>query len=247
MIAICILTKNCGKTLGSTLESVSSFPEVIILDNGSTDETLEVAASFHNVKIHRTPFLGFGRLRNLAAKLASFDWILALDSDETLSFALVQEIRSLALANPCEVYSLPRHNYYNGKRIRGCGWDPQRVFRLYHRRQTSFKEMQVHESLQTEGCKKVFLNAPIHHIPYRNIDEFLSKMQHYSTLFADQHKGQKSSSLIKAVAHGVFAFFSSYLLKRGFLDGKEGLIISLYNGNTALYKYLKLAEFSRSK
>lgn len=243
MISICILTKNAAMTLKSTLDSVASFPEVILLDNGSTDETLTIAATYPNVKIHTSPFIGFGALRNKAAKLASHDWILCIDSDEVLSPPLLAELSQLHL-NEETAYVFPRHNYYNGKRIRGCGWDPEFVARLYHREKGRFSDAQVHESLIASQSHR--LASPLIHTPYRTTAEFLAKMQHYSTLFAAQYQGKRKSSFGKACAHAVYAFIRSYVFKRGIFCGAEGFIISVYNANTTFYKYLKLAEANRN-
>lgn len=239
MISVCILTKNGSATLRATLDSVQTFPEVVLLDNGSTDNTPEIGKSYPNVRIHHSPFIGFGPLRNLAASLASHDWILALDSDEVLSAPLIQTLTTLEL-NPELAYVLPRHNFYNGKRIRGCGWDPEHVARLYHREKHRYSDHQVHESLIADKLHR--LPYPLLHTPYRSTADFLAKMQHYSTLFAQQNRGKKSSSLTKALIHGLFAFIRSYFFKRGIFCGAEGFIISLYNANTAFYKYLKLSE-----
>jgi glycosyltransferase involved in cell wall biosynthesis len=241
VISVCILTKNAGATLRTTLESVRSFDEVILLDNGSTDDTLTIAKTFANVKVCISPFIGFGPLRNVAAEFARNDWILALDSDEILSSALTEEIKSLQFT-PQIAYSFPRHNYYNGKRIKGCGWDKEYVARLYHRKFAKFSPSQVHESL--EALQFVKTRFPLLHTPYRSTADFLAKMQHYSTLFAEQYKGKKHSSFATAMGHALFAFFRSYILKRGIFCGKGGFLISLYNANTALYKYLKLNELN---
>ena len=245
MISVCILTKNSSATLAKTLGSLSSFPEVLVLDNGSQDSTLEVARSFPNVKIHETPFLGFGPLRNLAAEKASHDWILALDSDEELSFALQKELKELILERG-SIYSLCRHNFYNGKKIAGCGWDKDRVVRLYHRRDTRYAQAFVHEAVEEKELQIVRLKGPLLHTPYRSTEEFLSKMQHYSSLFAEQHQNARSSSFQKALWKGLFSFFRSYFLQKGLFLGKAGFIISLYNANTTFYKYLKLAEKKKS-
>ncbi len=243
VICVCILTKNSAATLPATLDSVRQFPEVLILDNGSKDETLDIAKMYPNVRIEKSPFLGFGPLKNWAASLAKYDWILSLDSDEVLSLALQQEIKALSL-DPTLTYQIPRHNYYNGKRIRGCGWDPEKVARLYNRKSVSFANVQVHESLIAPHVSS--LNSPLLHTPYRSTADFLAKMQHYSTLFALQHRGKKKSSHAKALGHAFFAFFRSFILKRGCFCGWEGFVISIYNANTAFYKYVKLWEANRS-
>jgi len=241
-ITVCILTKNASATLKATLDSIKDFSEVILLDNGSTDDTLKIASEYPNVSVHKSPFIGFGALRNKAAELASNDWILALDSDEVLSSELINELKKIKLTDSY-AYLFPRHNYLNGKRIRGCGWDPEHTARLYNRKKTHFCHSQVHESLVAKRFYKI--NSPILHTPYRTTADFLTKMQHYSTLFAEQHRGKKKSSFWIALGHGSFAFFRSFFFKRGFLSGTSGLIISFYNASTTFYKYLKLAELNK--
>jgi glycosyltransferase involved in cell wall biosynthesis len=246
MISVTILTKNNERTLGATLASVSSFPEVILFDTGSTDATLSIAARFPNVKIFNEPFNGFGKTHNRATALARYDWILSLDSDEVLSEALIAEIHTLSL-NPASVYSVQRHNYFNGKQIKWCGgWHPDRVVRLYNRMRTGFSDVEVHEKILLNGLTEICLKHPLVHTPYLKIDDFLCKMQLYSTLFADQNTLKKHSSVTKALLRAWCAFLKSYLFKRGFLGGKEGLIISLYNSHTTFYKYLKLCEKNNS-
>ena len=240
-LSVCILTKNSEATLPHTLGSLKPFSEVLLLDTGSTDKTLEMARGFLNLSIYKAPFTGFGPLRNQAADLAKHDWILALDSDEVLSNELQEELQQLKL-DPNAIYEIPFHNYYNGKRIRGCGWDPESHIRLYNRKNTSFTNAAVHEGVQTKKLKIIPLKSPIRHTPYRNTSDFLRKMQHYSDLFANERKGRQKSSFSKALLHGFGAFCKSYLLKRGCLIGKEGFIISVYNANTAFYKYLKPSE-----
>ncbi|MGE0670374.1 MAG: glycosyltransferase family 2 protein [Parachlamydiales bacterium] len=242
MISITILAKNCGQTLRPTLESVKGFSEVILLDTGSTDSTLEIAKEFPNVKVVEGTFIGFGPTHNLASSQASHDWILSIDSDEVLSQELIDEIQQLKLDKD-QVYSLNRKNFFNKKWIRWCGgWHPDRVVRLYHRQTTHFTDAQVHEKIVASHLQVVELDSPLLHTPYRNMGDFLSKMQTYSTLFAEQNRQKKSSSVWKAILHGWQAFIKSYFFKRGFLGGKEGFIISIYNGHTAFYKYLKLME-----
>jgi len=245
-ITVTILAKNAAETLTATLDSLSRFPEVLLLDTGSTDNTIEIAKGYPNVKALEASFQGFGKTHNLASSLAANDWILSIDSDEIVSEELASEITALSL-NPNAVYTLNRHNYFNGKAIRCCaGWHPDPVLRLYHRGKTRFTDAEVHETVKTEGFSIIPLKGPLLHTPYRSIEQFLSKMQLYTTLFASENQG-KPSSLGKAIRHGLAAFFKSYILKRGFLGGKEGFVISVYNAHTAYYKYLKLAFRSQKR
>ncbi len=247
MITATILTKNSSETLEASLRSLQDFSEVLIFDTGSEDTTWEVAKKFPNVRLVQGMFRGFGPTHNEASSLATFDWIFSVDSDEVLSPELGQEIAELTLTDTC-VYSLPRHNYFRGKWMRCCaGWYPDRVVRLYNRKSTRFTDDAVHEKIISDGLKVITLHSPLIHTPYRRISAFLDKMQTYSTLFAEANCGKRSSSLGKAIFHGFFAFWKSYLFKRGFLGGTEGLIISLYNAHTAYYKYLKLAEYNQNQ
>ena len=239
-ISVTILAKNSSKTLGATLDSLQKFPEVLVLDTGSNDATLAIAKKYPNVRIYERKFLGFGKTHNMAASLTRFDWILSIDSDEVLSEALADEILHLTL-HPKSVYSLDRHNYFQGKRMKCCsGWYPDWIIRLYHRGSTQFTEDFVHEKIVSASMSIKRLQGALYHTPYLSMDDFIAKMQLYTSLVAEQNRG-KPSSLKKAIGHGLAAFFKNYVLKRGFLGGKEGFVISLYNAHTAYYKYLKLS------
>lgn len=246
MISVTILTKNSDKYIAQVLKSVQSFDEVLIYDNGSQDNTLGIAASFPNVTIIKAAFEGFGETHNKASSRAKHDWILSIDSDEIVSPELDREIKETKL-DQNTVYSFPRHNYFNKKFIKWCGWYPDVQFRLYNRKKTSFTSAKVHESVIVKNLKVVQLKSPIIHYSYDSISDFLNKMQSYSTLFAEQNKNKKSSSPCKAVLHGLFAFFKSYVLKLGVLGGYEGFLISSYNANTAFYKYVKLYEANQQQ
>ena len=246
MISVTILTKNSARHLDPVLDAVRAFDEVVILDSGSSDDTLEIARQFSNVKIHTTRFKGFGALHNEAAALARNDWIFSLDSDEVMTTELVREITSLALDEHA-VYSVCMHNYYNGKWIRRCGWYPDRHVRFFHRMKTHFTVNEVHERVLTDGLREIALAGPVRHYSFSCVADFIAKAQLYSDLFARQHQGKKSSSIGKAVRHGIAAFAKSFLIKRGFLDGREGFIVSAANAMGTFYKYLKLMEANEKK
>jgi glycosyltransferase involved in cell wall biosynthesis len=243
MISIVMLTNNSAKTIKKALDALIAFGEVIILDTGSEDNTLEIAKSYKNTKIYFEKFDGFGPIRNRGSLLAKNDWILALDSDEIISKKLETELLQINL-DPEYIYGFNFHNFFNNKHIKSCGWHPEKHIRLYNKKRTFFSDSLVHEKLIQKNLKIKYLENPILHFSYRKIDDFLQKMSKYSTLFAIQNKNKKKSSFSKAIIHGFFAFFKSYIIKRGFLAKKEGFIISLYNANTAFYKYLKLAEIN---
>lgn len=245
-ISVTILTKNAQRMLQECLHALSAFAEVVVLDNGSTDATLDIAKKFANVRLHQEPFIGFGPLHNRAAELAAHDWILSIDSDEIVTFALCAEIQSLLLDQNC-VYSFPMENYFNNKRITCCGWHPDRHVRLYNRNQTRFTDAAVHEGVIAATMREIKLKHPVRHYSYACVADFLTKMQRYSDQFAAQHAGKRSSGPLKAVLRGGFAFFKSYVLQKGLCHGYEGLLISAYNGHTAFYKYLKLYEANQNR
>lgn len=240
-ISVTILTKNSSKYLREVLASLEMFDEILVCDTGSSDDTIEIARSNPKVTLYESSFKGFGLSHNEASRVARNNWVLSIDSDEVMTPSLAAEILKEPLRQGV-VYSIARQNFYRGKWIRGCGWSPDRQFRLYNRLDTSFTEALVHESIDVKGMKHHSFKGFIKHYSYACVADFLSKMQSYSTLFAEQNTQKKKGSLGRALSHGFFAFFKSYVLKKGFLDGREGFEISFYNGNTAFYKYLKLME-----
>lgn len=245
-ISVTILTKNSQKYLHEVLAALKNFDEVLLYDNGSTDDTFKIAAAFPNVKVAKGTFEGFGPTHNKASALAKWDWILSIDSDEVVTPELAADIASATL-DPRVVYSFPRDNYFNGTFIKWCGWHPDRQFRLYNRTMTRFSDAQVHEAIVTEGMQVVELKGALRHYSYDSHSDFLAKMQSYSDLFARQYRGKRDSSPWKALGHGLGAFLRAYFIKLGFLGGYEGFVIAVYNGNTAFYKYLKLYEANQRK
>lgn len=245
LISVTILVKNGERLLENVLISLKSFDEVLLIDTGSSDRTLEIAKKFSNVKIYQQEFVGFGKTHNEAAEKATHDWIFSVDSDEIVSSALCEEIASLSL-DLDSVYSVCRRNFFNGKEITFAGWQKEKCFRLYNRKKTAFSQNLVHEGVITAGLKKIALKGALLHTPYASLSDFLKKMELYSSLFAAEKKGKKRASPLIAVCHGLGAFFKSFFLKKGFLGGYEGFLISVYNGHTAFYKYLKLYHANRS-
>jgi len=245
MISVAIIVKNGEKYLPECLGALEAFEDVILLDNGSDDRTLEIARQFANVKIINCEFIGFGPLKNLAADHAGNDWILSLDCDEILSPELLCEINNLDLDEKC-VYRFPRRSYFKKKWIKGCGWHPDKILRLYNKKRTAFNDNQVHESVVVKpDMRAVDLKGVIRHYPYHSVDELLDKARFYASLYARQFRGEKKSSPFKAVARGAAAFLKGYILRRGWRDGYEGFIISFSQGFAAFMKYIKLYEINR--
>jgi len=243
-ISVTILTKNSEKHIARCLMALSTFPEVILLDNGSTDNTVTIASGFSNVLIRHTPFLGFGHLKNLAASYATHNWILSVDSDEVLSPELVIQITTQNL-QPGTVYRFLRLNHYGKRLINACGWKNDYVFRLYNRQTTAFTPKEVHESIIRDGLTTKTITGTMAHYSFENTGELLQKLNQYTTLFARENRIKRKSSVFKALYKAAWTFIRNYFLQRGFQYGFEGFLISACNANGALYKYLKLHEANR--
>jgi glycosyltransferase involved in cell wall biosynthesis len=238
-----LLTKNSERLLARVLDALHWCDEIVVLDTGSTDDTRAIASRYENVSLHRLPgpFPGFGLAHQYAVSLARHDWILSIDSDEVVTPELAAEIAALPLDRRT-VYAMPFRNFFNGRHITTCGWSPDRHERLFHRGETNFCASEVHERVQTRGLRVVTLRHDIDHYSYQRMEDFLRKMSAYSHLFAAQNAGRRHASPSVAVARSLWAFLKSYVLQRGALQGREGLVISAYKAQTVFWKYLLLEE-----
>jgi len=244
-ISVIMLTKNASKYLEECLEALVLFPEIIIIDNGSSDDTITIAKTFENVTLYTSEFIGFGPLKNMAISKTTHEWVLSVDSDEILTTDLVNEILQLDL-NPEQVYAILRKNYYRHTLIECCGWEKDYVNRLFYKDKVQFNHKQVHESLLLpEGTQIHYLQNSFMHYSFDNASQLLQKMNHYSTLYAKEHCGKKKSSLARAISNSIFSFIKNYFFQKGFLYGYEGFLISISNANGVFYKYIKLMEENR--
>lgn len=246
-ISATILCKNSEKYLPQVLDSLRNFDEVLLLDNGSTDNSLTIAAGYPNCRIEQHEFLGFGAMKNLAAQLARNDWIFSIDSDEIPDTELLNAISALDLDNPKQVFCLERLNHYRGHAIKACGWYPDIVPRIYHRRQTAFSKRKVHERLIIASdiiCQNI--GGYLLHYSFAGADDLLAKAQFYSSLFAQEQAYRQKSSLSSAISHALGAFLKSYILKKGISYGKDGFLISSANAIGTYFKYIKLAEANQA-
>ena len=245
-ISVTILTKNSSRYIEACLSSVADFDEVVILDNGSTDNTLEIAARFANVKIFKSEFIGFGPLKNLAQSHTNHEWVLSIDSDEVLTPELYQAIRKTSLDDQY-IYGFNRLNHFKGKPVRCCGWDKDTVKRLYNKTHTQFDNAQVHESLQMQGLTLKLIQGNLLHYSYDSVEELIDKLQKYSTLWAEQNYQKKTANMFKATYKSIFAFLKNYVLQKGFLHGNVGMLISVCSAFGVFAKYTKLQMLYKTK
>ena len=243
-ISCVIIAKNAASTIKNTLASLALFDDIIVYNNGSTDKTADIANKFNNVTLVQGEFIGFGPTKNKAASFAKYDWILSLDADEVLSSVFIDKLNKVTLDKD-NIYTIERENFYRTTPIKYC-WGNDIIPRLYNRQNTSFNSQNVHESIMLEGFNIQHIAGLIKHYPYASMTDFIIKLDRYSTLYANDHQGKKSSSPLKALINAHFAFFKTYFLKRGFLDGYPGLIIAFSHMATTFYKHMKLYEANKA-
>ncbi|MDP3119863.1 MAG: glycosyltransferase family 2 protein [Sulfuricurvum sp.] len=242
-VSAVMIVKNGARTIRRTLESLKEFDDVIVYDNGSVDETLNIAREYSNVHLIEGNFDGFGTTKNRAASFAKHDWILIIDSDEVVDEKLLHALKTKPLDSKT-IYIVNFLAFYKEIQIKHCGWNNQKIRRLYNKTVTHFNDNAVHENIIDEGMKKEAIEGNMKHYSYMSISDFIVKLDRYSTLFANDNVGKKSSSPLKASFNGLYSFFRTYILKRGFLDGYAGLIIAFSHMATNFYKYIKLYEMN---
>ncbi len=246
-LSVIIITKNEEEVIARCLESVAWAHEIIVLDSGSTDKTVELCRSL-GAKVHVTPdWPGPGTQRNRAADLSAGDWILALDADEWVPLALREEIEALMNGTPDAVaYRIARLSSYCGRYMRHGKWWPDHVSRLFKRGAARYGGGIVHDHLIVEGRLGTLRNHLMHEA-FSDLNEVLAKLNSYSSWGAQTlHEKGSRGGLLSAVAHGVWTFIRTYIVHAGFLDGREGFMLAVSNAEGAYYKYLKLMLLQRN-
>ena len=243
-ISAIVLVKNNENTLFNTLESLKEFDDVVVYDNGSTDNSKEIALAYSNVNLIEGEFNGFGWTKNRAASFAKNDWIIIVDSDEVVDAILLQTLQSKILDEKT-VYLLNFKAFYKDIQVKHCGWNDQKIKRVFNRNSSKYNDNDVHEDIITKGLSVELLDGNMEHYSYHSISEFIIKADRYSTLFAKNNVGKRSSSPLKAFFNGGYSFIRTYIFKRGFLDGYVGLIIAYSHMVTNFYKYIKLYEMNK--
>jgi len=238
-ISATIIAFNEERNLPRAIESLRCADEILVVDSGSTDRTVEIAEKL-GARVVENPWLGYAKQKNLAAENAAYDWILSLDADESLSEALEGEIWRLKKNGPqFDAYTMPRLAQYLGRWIHHSGWYPDRKVRLYNRKNACWQGEFVHESVKVDGRVGHF-ESNLLHFTCDSLSEHLKVMDRYTTLAAEQLLaiGEKPT-WGRLIFEPPWTFFSTYVLKAGFLDGIEGLAIA---NMAALYNFVKYAK-----
>ncbi len=238
-ISATIITFNEERNLPRAIESLRCVDEILVIDSGSNDRTVEIAEKL-GARVVESAWPGYANQKNLAAEHASHDWILSIDADESLSEALEGEIWHLKKNGPeYDAYTMPRMAQYLGRWIRHSGWYPDRKVRLYDRRKARWEGEFVHESVRVDG-QIGHLDANLLHFTCNSLSEHLKTMDQYTTLAAEQllATGQEVT-WARLLLEPPWTFFRTYVLKLGFLDGVEGLAIA---NMAAVYNFVKYAK-----
>ena len=242
-ISAVVLAKNNKATIRKTLEALLEFNDVVVYDNGSSDATMNIAKAFSNVNVIEGEFKGFGWTKNKAASYAKNEWILIVDSDEVVDATLRETLQTKKLDKET-VYIINFRAFYKNREVKHCGWNNQKIKRLYNKNVTTYNANDVHEDIIINGLKTEILAGNMEHYSYQSIEQFVAKANTYSTLFAQNNAGKKNSSPTKAFLNGAYSFIKTYFFKQGFRDGYVGLVIAYSHMVTNFYKYIKLYELN---
>ncbi len=250
-LSVVLITHNEEANLPHTLQSVLPLVrdgrgEVIVVDSGSTDRTLEIARNF-GARTFFEPWKGFAAQKNSAIDKASGDWVLQLDADEPLEQELAAEIAGALKSDPqVKGFWIPRKNFFLGRWIRHGGFYPDPKLRLIRRGAGRFEEYGAHPTIKIDGATAQFKHALVHNA-YPTLRGYIDHMNSYSSSGAEVAvaKGHRRFSLAAIVLRPWLTFVYNYVVRLGFLDGREGFLLHLYHAVYVSWKYAKAWELAR--
>lgn len=242
-LSVIIITLNEESNIKDCLESVRFADEIVVVDGGSTDRTVEIARSYTD-KVFTPGWLGFSEAKQYALERATGDWILWVDADERITKELRDEIlKKIAEDSKYAAFAIPRKSYFLGRWIKHSGWYPGYVVRLFKKEKASFDDLLVHEGVRVLG-KIGRLRSPIEHNTYPTITKYFQKFNIYTSLAAKElRKRGVRVGLFDIFFRPIATFFKMYFQKLGFLDGLEGFILALFSAFYVLVKYAKLKYY----
>ena len=246
-LSVILITKNEAANIRACLESVAWADEIIVVDSGSTDDTVAIARQM-GARVYEHDWPGFGTQKNRALGYASKDWIFSIDADERVTPELRSEIETIIRTeHTSDAYIISRLSNYCGRFMRHSGWYPDLLPRLFKRGKARFSDDLVHERLIVEGATGE-LRGLLLHYAFDDLEEVLHKVNQYSSAGAQmmQRRGRQTS-LTGAVLRGIWSFMRTYVLRGGFLDGREGFMLAVSNAEGTYYRYLKLMLLNRKQ
>lgn len=243
-ITVCILCLNEAGNLPRCLSQLDAFAECLVLDTGSTDDSIKIAEDL-GAHVETTPWEGFSAIRNHHFKLATQPWILWLDADEELTPKFIEELRELFSSTPNHAaYEINRLMLFEGKWIRHGDWFPDYVTRLFRADAWTMPHREIHESVEIPGSLGR-LKATVPHYSYLDWADRQKRVESYTTLWASQqHKRGKTCSPLGPPLRAAWKLFRGFILKRGFLDGPIGWKVAWSNALEVHLKYRKLRKFN---
>ncbi|MEG0279266.1 MAG: glycosyltransferase family 2 protein [Morganella sp. (in: enterobacteria)] len=242
-LSVVMISKNNADVIRDCLLSVQGLAdEIIVLDSGSQDNTAQIARESGAQVYENLVWPGFGRQRQLAQQYATGDYILMLDTDERVTPELKQSIeQALSAPQLNTVYRFARRNLFLGRFMKHSGWYPDHVLRLYPRDQYQYNDNAVHESVNTQGANIITLKGDVLHLTCRDLIEFQQKQLRYAGDWAQaRYQAGKRCSFLSVLTHTGGAFCKTWLLRAGFLDGKQGVILAFVNAQYTFNKYAAL-------
>lgn len=245
-LSVILITRNESRHIAACLSSVAFADEWIVVDSGSTDGTREIAESMGARVVTTDDWPGFGVQKNRALALARGRWVFSIDADERVTGELAARIRAV-VADPgaADGYEISRISRFCGQWMRHGDWYPDRVLRLFRRERGRFTDDLVHERLVVQG-RVARLAGDLLHDTMPTLDDALDKMNRYSSGRAlDKVRAGGRGGLATALGHGLWAFVRCYVVKRGFLDGRLGFVLAVYQAEGTYYRYLKMGLLAR--
>ncbi|HLU15299.1 MAG TPA: glycosyltransferase family 2 protein [Burkholderiaceae bacterium] len=251
-LSVIIITKNEAHNIGECLDSVAFADECIVVDSGSTDNTREIAQSKGARVVLTDDWPGFGPQKNRALDLATQDWVLSIDADERVTPELAAEIQTIIRndgvidnGSRANGFRIARLSNFCGRWMRHSGWWPDYVVRLIRRGAGRFTDSLVHESLRLDGPVST-LKAHFLHYPYQDMEGLLTKVNAYSSAGARMmYEKGRTTGIPGIIGHSVWTFIRIYIMRRGFLDGREGFIVAAVGAAGSFFRYSKLFFMTR--
>lgn len=246
-LSVIIITLNQEAHIVPCLETVKWAEEIVIVDSGSTDDTVKLARAYTD-RVFTIDWPGFGAAKNFALDQASGDWVLSVDTDERVPEALRGEIQAaIQSPTPYVGYRIPRKNYFAGRWIKYLGWYPDYIIRLFKRGAGRFKERAVHEEVQVAGPVG-YLKTPLEHYSYTSVSDYLTRQDRYARLAAQEllregRRPRPGDLIWRPAAH----FLKLYLLRLGFLEGRLGYTLAVLSSLYNFLKYHYLRELYEGK
>lgn len=241
-----VITKNEADNIADCLDGLGFCDERIVVDSGSSDDTVEIARK-KGARVVTHAWSGYGPQKNFALSLASGDWVLSIDADERVSPALAQEIAGAVAAPTADGYEIPRSSSFLGRDMRRGGFFPDYVLRVFRRDKARFSDDLVHERVVCDGAV-ARLREPMQHRAVLRLEDALARVDRYSTAGAAMLTASgRKVSFASGITHGLWTFFRVYVLRCGFLDGREGFLLAVANAEGSYYRYMKawFAEYRR--